>query len=162
MRRLVIVMAIASAVASGAAFEVASIKSHEGPTPGILDFSSSGPRLKLEANTIFGLTAEAYHLKEHQIVYPRPDNTFYDIVAKSEACDTLTSGPDRPIVDQTGFGATFDIRFHFTTGDAITSDPRPTDLSVLDAVDSLGLKLEAQKANVEALVVNHVGEPSAN
>lgn len=242
MRRLIIVMAIASTVASGAAFEVASIKPHEGPTPRILDFSSSGPRLKLEAYTIFGLIAEAYHLKDHQIVYPQPDNTFYDIVAKSEGSDTLTrdqfrpllqqlladrfglefhremkemsvyalavakggvrlkksapdapegdrfngngrgwqlimpkatmegladaigstAGLDRPVVDRTGLDGTYDIRFHFTTEDAITSDPRPTDLSVLDAVDSLGLKLEAQKANVEVLVVHHVGKPSPN
>lgn len=242
MRRLMMIMTIALAVAFAAEFEVASIRPHEGATPRILDFSSSGPRLKLEAYTIFGLIAEAYHLKDYQIVYPQPDNTFYDIVAKSEGSDTLTrdqfrpllqslladrfglkfhremkemsvyalvvtkgwarlkkSAPDapegdrfngngrgwqlimpkgtmddladaiggaaglgRPVVDRTELGGTYDIRFHFTTEDAITSDPRPTDLSVLDAVDSLGLKLEVQKANVEMLVVDHVGKPSAN
>jgi uncharacterized protein (TIGR03435 family) len=242
MRRLAGVAALMCASAFGATFEVASIKPHDGPTPRILDFSSSGPRLKLEAYTVFGLIAEAYHLKDYQIVYPQRDNTFYDIVAKSEGSDTLTrdqfrpllqslladrfglqfhretkemsvyalvatkggarlkksapdapegdhfngngrgwqvimpkgtmedladaiagtAGLDRPVVDRTGLGGTYDIRFHFTTEDAITTNPRPTDLSVLDAVDSLGLKLEAQKAQIEVVVIDSVGKPSAN
>jgi uncharacterized protein (TIGR03435 family) len=242
MRRLVAVMAIASTVAFGAAFEVASIKPHEGPTPRILDFSSSGPLVKLEAYTIVGLIHEAYHLKSYQIVYPQADTTFYDIVARAPGDEILTrdqfrpllqtlltdrfglkfhretremsvyalvpgrvgpkfkesapdapnddqfygngrgwritlpratmddlaeaiastSGLDLPVIDRTGLTGVYSLRIAYMTEDTIANDPGPADIGVFDAVLNIGLKLEVQKANVEVLVVDHVGKPSAN
>ncbi len=232
----------ATVMTFGAAFEVASIKLHEGPTPRILDFSSSGPRLKLEAYTIEGLIDEAYHLKSFQIAYPQPETTFYDIVAKAEGDDNLsrdqfrpllqtlladrfglkfhhemkemsvhalvagkvgpkfkesrpdapdsdqfygngrgwrirmprgtmeglaeaiasTSGLDLPVVDKTGLGGMYDLTIAYMTEETMANDPGPSDVGVFDAVLNIGLKLEVQKANVDVLVVDHVGKPSAN
>ena len=229
-------------LAFGAAFEVASIKLHEGPTPRILDFSSSGPLIKLEAYTIQGLIQEAYHLKAYQIAYPQADNTFYDVVARAPGDDILTrdqfqpllqslladrfglkfhremkempvyalvpgkvgpkfkesppdapdndqfygngrgwriamprgtmegladaiastSGLDLPVVDKTGLTGVYDLRIAYMTEETIANDPGPSDIGVFDAVLNIGLKLEVQKLNVDVLVVDHVGKPSAN
>ena len=111
MRRFAGIAVVLCTSAFGATFEVASIKPHEGPTPRILDFSSSGPRLKLEAYTIEGLIHEAYHLKSYQIVYPQPDATFYDIVAKAEGVDNLTRDQFRPLL-QSLLADRFELKFH--------------------------------------------------
>jgi uncharacterized protein (TIGR03435 family) len=229
-------------MAFGETFEVASIKPHEGPTPRILDFSSSGPLVKLEAYTIQGLIQEAYRLKAYQIAYPQADNTFYDIVARARGDDILTrdqfrpllqslladrfglkfhretrempvyalvpgkvgpkfkesppdapdndqfysngrgwriamprgtmegladaiastSGLDLPVVDRTGLTGVYDLRIAYMTEETIANDPGPSDIGVFDAVLNIGLKLEVQKTNVDVLVVDHVGKPSAN
>lgn len=246
MRRLAAIAAVICTSAFGAAFEVASIKPHEGPTPRILGFSSSGPLVKLEAYTIVGLIHEAYNLKSYQIVYPQADNTFYDIVARAPGGETLTrdqfrpllqalladrfglkfhretremsvyalvpgkvgpkfkespkesppdtldndqfygngrewrirmpretmdgladaiastSGLDLPVVDKTGLSGVYDLTIAYVTEETIANDPGPSDVGVFDAVLNLGLKLEVQKANIEVLVVDSVGKPSAN
>ena len=41
------------------AFEVASIKLHEGPLRRVFGYSSSGPRVTLEAFNVLGLVMEA-------------------------------------------------------------------------------------------------------
>jgi uncharacterized protein (TIGR03435 family) len=242
MRRFAVIAVVMCISASGATFEVASIKPHEGPTPRILDFSSSGPLVKLEAYTIEGLIHEAYNLKSYQIVHSQADNTFYDIVARAPGGETLTrdqfrpllqtlltdrfglkfhretremsvyalvpgrvgpkfkesppdapsgdqfygngrgwritmprgtmegladaiastSGLDLPVVDETGLKGVYDLRIAYMTEETIANDPGPSDIGVFDAVLNIGLKLEVQKANVEVLVVDHVGKPSAN
>jgi hypothetical protein len=53
------------------AFEVASVKPHQGPLTRFQDFSSSGPRLTLEAYTLSGLITEAYNLKYYQVILRR-------------------------------------------------------------------------------------------
>jgi uncharacterized protein (TIGR03435 family) len=248
MRRYAGIAVVLCTSAFGATFEVASIKLHEGPTPRILDFSSLGPLVKLEAYTIQGLIQEAYHVKAYQIAYPQADNTFYDIVARAPGDDILTrdqfrpllqslladrfglkfhhemrempvyalvpgkvgpkfkesppdapdsdqfypkdqfygngrgwrialsrgtmegladaiastSGLDLPVVDRTGLTGVYDLRIAYMTEETIANDPGPSDIGVFDAVLNIGLKLEMQKANVEVLVVDHVGKPSAN
>ncbi len=241
MRRLAAVAAAMCVAAFGAAFEVASIKPHEGATPRILDFQSSGPLVKLEAYTIEGLILEAYHLKAHQVAYPQPDTTFYDLVARAPGesltrdqfrplfptlladrfglkfhrepremsvyalvpgrvgpkfkesppdapdndqfygngrswritmprgtmeglADAIasTSGLDLPVVDKTGLKGVYDLRIAYMTEETIANDPGPSDIGVFDAVLNIGLKLEVQKANVDVLVVDSVGKPSAN
>jgi uncharacterized protein (TIGR03435 family) len=242
MRRFAAIAAVICTAASGATFEVASIKPHEGSTPRILGFSSSGPLLKLEAYTIAGLIHEAYDVKSYQIVYPQADNTFYDIVARAQGDEILTrdqfrpllqslltdrfglkfhretrempvyalvpgrvgpkfkesppdapdndqfygngrgwritlprgtmegladaiastSGLDLPVVDKTGLKGVYDLRIAYMTEETIANDPGPSDIGVFDAVLNIGLKLEVQKANVEVMVVDGVGKPSAN
>jgi uncharacterized protein (TIGR03435 family) len=105
------VMTGASLAAFGETFEVASIKPHEGPTPRILDFSSSGPLIKLEAYTIRGLIHEAYHLKDYQIVYPQADSTFYDIVARAQGDELLTRDQFRPLL-RSLLADRFGLKFH--------------------------------------------------
>jgi uncharacterized protein (TIGR03435 family) len=113
-RRLAAMAAAICAFAAGATFEAASIRVHEGATPRILDYSSSGPRLKLEAYTIEGLILEAYHLKSYQIVYPQADSTFYDIVAKAEGDEAPTREQFRPLL-QSLLAERFGLKFHHET-----------------------------------------------
>lgn len=67
------------------AFEVASVKIHEGPLTRILGFSSSGPRVAMEGYPAIGLVMEAFNLKNYQVSFAGPvpggDDTYYDIVA---------------------------------------------------------------------------------
>jgi uncharacterized protein (TIGR03435 family) len=66
------------------AFEVASIHPHQGPLYSIMDFSSSGPRVRLEGYNLRGLIMEAYNFRNFQVSMPGIDeqeNTNYDIVA---------------------------------------------------------------------------------
>jgi len=49
------------------AFELASIRPHEGPLTRTKDFSSSGPRLRLEGYSAVMLVMEAYNLENYQV-----------------------------------------------------------------------------------------------
>ena len=227
------------------AFEVASVKPHQGPLSRIFDFSSSGPRVTLQAYPPIGLIMEAYNLKNYQVTFaasvPQPDYTYYDIVAKAEGNGAPTrnefrqmlqtllaerfnlkvhremkempvyalvvgkNGPkfkesapdatfvsnhgvngrnqnmtlskatmesvaddirnflDRPVVDKTWLTGTYDVKMEATPGFTINNDPDLRDISIFTAVqEQLGLRLEAQKAMVEVLVVDHVEKPSEN
>jgi uncharacterized protein (TIGR03435 family) len=69
---------------------------------------------------------------------------------------------DRPVVDLTGLTGSYDITLTLTppgqrrraTGDA----DQPQYVSAFDAVDKLGLKLEAQKEPVIIIVVDHINQ----
>lgn len=69
----------------------------------------------------------------------------------------------RPVVDKTGLTGTYDIKLEATPLSRIDRNTDPADISVFDAVQrQLGLKLEAQKAMVNVLVVDHVEKPIGN
>ena len=70
---------------------------------------------------------------------------------------------DRPIVDKTGLTGTYAFKLEATPEFRINNNPESSDISVFTAVqEQLGLKLEAQKAPVEILVVDHIEKPSGN
>jgi len=74
---------------------------------------------------------------------------------------------DRPVVDNTGLTGTYDIKFEATPAFRLNRNPdqpsEPGDISAFTAVqEQLGLKLEARKAKIEVLVVDHVEKPSEN
>jgi len=70
---------------------------------------------------------------------------------------------DRPVIDKTGLTGKYDIRLEATPYIRINNSPQPDDLSVFDAIQQqLGLKLEAQKASVEVIVVDSVEKPTEN
>jgi uncharacterized protein (TIGR03435 family) len=74
---------------------------------------------------------------------------------------------DRPVVDYTGLTGTYDIKFEATPAFRLNRNPdqpsEPGDISAFTAVQQqLGLKLEARKAKIEVLVVDHVEKPSEN
>ncbi len=79
---------------------------------------------------------------------------------------------DRPVVDQTGIPGKFDISVTFTPDDSqFYGHPPPIKKaddveaapSLFEAIQQkLGLKLEAQKAPVPVIVLDHVEKPSAN
>jgi uncharacterized protein (TIGR03435 family) len=69
------------------------------------------------------------------------------------------------VLDRTGLTETYDIKLTYTPDvkSSRDTDPALNDISILTAVqDQRGLTLEAQKAMVEILVVDHVEQPSAN
>jgi uncharacterized protein (TIGR03435 family) len=74
----------ANPVRQALAFEVASIHPEQGPLYSYMDFSSSGPRVRLEGYNLRALIMEAYNFRNFQVSMPGVDetqNTFYDIVA---------------------------------------------------------------------------------
>jgi uncharacterized protein (TIGR03435 family) len=78
--------------------------------------------------------------------------------------DAIRNYADRPVVDKTGLTGTYDYRIEATLNFRLhdgTDDPN--DITIFSAVqDQLGLRLEAQRAMVEILVVDRMEKPSAN
>ena len=83
---------------------------------------------------------------------------------------------DRPVIDRTGYMGTFDVELKFSPmasidgggkgggkGNAGGAGP-PIDSapSIFDALEALGIKLEATKGPVEFLVIDRVERPSEN
>ena len=82
------------------AFEVVSIRPHEGPLR-IIDLSNSGSRFVAQGQTWLGLVMYAYALERYQIVPAAnapADNTFYDIAARSEGDGTPGKSEFREMV----------------------------------------------------------------
>ena len=76
-------------------------------------------------------------------------------------------GLDRPVVNRTGLGGTFDFWMELTPVADDTStyriDPDPTGPQLVDALrEQLGLKLQPTNGPVDVLVVDHIEEPSPN
>jgi uncharacterized protein (TIGR03435 family) len=80
---------------------------------------------------------------------------------------------DRPVVDQTGLTGRYDITVTFTPDDSLFNGqpigvPKPAEgvepaPSLFEAIqEQLGLKLTAQKTQVDVLAIDHVEKPSAN
>jgi uncharacterized protein (TIGR03435 family) len=75
---------------------------------------------------------------------------------------------DRPVVDQTGFSAGIDYEMEWTREQNPVGppdanpppDPGPTFLQALR--EQLGLKLEAARAALRVLVIDHIERPSEN
>ncbi len=65
-------------------------------------------------------------------------------------------------MDKTGLTGRYDITMFATPDFKMRNSSDPGDISPLDAVRKLGLRLEPQKAAVEILVVDHVEKPSDN
>jgi uncharacterized protein (TIGR03435 family) len=80
---------------------------------------------------------------------------------------------DRPVVDQTGLTGKYDITVTFTPDDSLFNGqpigvPKPAEgiepaPGLFDAIQQqLGLKLTAEKAQVDVFAIDHVEKPSAN
>ena len=80
---------------------------------------------------------------------------------------------DRPVVDQTGLTGKYDLTVTFTPDDSLFNGhslgfPKPADdvepaPSLFEAIqEQLGLKLTAEKTQVDVLAIDHVEKPSAN
>ena len=73
----------------------------------------------------------------------------------------------RPVIDKTGLAGGFDInmnlRFHLTPSEVQQFDVGDIQSGYIEAVrDQLGLKLESSKTSADALVIDHIEEPSPN
>jgi bla regulator protein blaR1 len=75
---------------------------------------------------------------------------------------------DRPVIDRSGLSGRYDVTLEWAPAPApaIAGNPQPAapdGPSFLDAVrEQLGLKLEATKAPVEDLIIDHIEKPSGN
>jgi uncharacterized protein (TIGR03435 family) len=93
------------------AFEVASIHANPGPWHVMLGYSSSGPRLTLEAWRPFALIMEAYDLKRYQVSFTSSDDALYDIAAKAEGDGTPTKAEFRLMLQRL-LADRFHLKFH--------------------------------------------------
>jgi len=71
---------------------------------------------------------------------------------------TLQGSIGETVVDGTGLTGLYDVNLDFNV-DESKADESPT---VFEAVQRIGLKLEARKGPVEVVVIDHVEKPSAN
>jgi uncharacterized protein (TIGR03435 family) len=80
---------------------------------------------------------------------------------------------DRPVVDQTGLTGKYDFTITFTPDDSLFNGNPPPFPKIADGVEpapglfdaiqqQIGLKLTAEKTQVDVLAVDHVEKPSAN
>ena len=69
---------------------------------------------------------------------------------------------DRPVVDRTGLAGKYDITLTATPPFKMRDTVEPGDISLLDAIRQLGLKLEPRKESITVLVVDHIEKPSQN
>lgn len=99
-----IMLLAAAAAAAQTAFEVASVKVHTAPLSRMMDFSSSGPRLRLEGYTTSMLVMEAYDLKRYQVMFVSEAqndwNTYYDIDAIAPGDSARTRDAFRPMLQK--------------------------------------------------------------
>ena len=122
--------------------------------------SKNGPKLKEAADE--GATQIGADGRE--IVFER--------ASMGQLAGTVGRSVDRPVIDETGLKGLYNFRLAWAkedrpipNGTAVgTVEPNnPNDApSIFTALQELGLKLEARKAPVEVLVVDHIEKPSAN
>ena len=96
------------------AFEVASIRIHQGPLQVIMGFDSSGSLLNLEGYGVRGLIMEAYNLKNYQLESAGLDwqqNIFYDVAARAEEGTAPTRDEFRKML-QALLVERFNFKFH--------------------------------------------------
>jgi uncharacterized protein (TIGR03435 family) len=96
------------------AFEVASIRTEQGPDYSGGDFSSSGPRVRLEGYTLRGLIMESYSFRNFQVSIPTKDgqeNILYDIVANAPEGTAPTRDEFRRML-QTLLADRFQLKAH--------------------------------------------------
>ena len=69
---------------------------------------------------------------------------------------------DRPVIDRTGLGGTYDFDLRFAASSLAAPSPDVSELpSVFTAVqEQLGLKLEPSRGPVEVLVIDSVERPA--
>jgi uncharacterized protein (TIGR03435 family) len=124
----------------------------------VLLVGKNGPKFKPSAPDASADTHYAASGRNWETTIPKA--TMDDVLKAIE-----NSILDRPVLDQTGLKGTYDVRMAYTPNIPSNrgTEPAPDDISVFTAVEvQLGLKLEAQKAMVEVLVVDRVEKPSEN
>jgi uncharacterized protein (TIGR03435 family) len=117
----------------------------------------NGPRFKQSAPD--ASPGAHYHRTGRNNEITIPKATLDDVISA-----IANSMIDRPVLDRTGLTGTFDIKLTYTPDVKSNrdSEPDPSDINITAVQDQLGLKLEAQKAMVEILAVDHVEKPSEN
>jgi uncharacterized protein (TIGR03435 family) len=118
----------------------------------------NGPKFKASAPDASPDTHYAASGRNWEVTIPKA--TMDDVLRAIES-----SILDRPVLDKTELKGTYDVKMTYTPNIPPNrrSEPDPEDISIFTAVEvQLGLKLEAQKAKMEVLVVDRVEKPSEN
>lgn len=101
-------------------FEVASVRPHKGSNFRTGPLTVSGPLIRMEGYTVFGLVMDAYHVRDFQLVFgnvARPDDiydTMYDIVARSPGEGTPSIEQVRAML-QSLLADRFQLKVHHET-----------------------------------------------
>jgi uncharacterized protein (TIGR03435 family) len=118
------------------AFEVASVKPYNGPRTRLLDFSSSGPRVRLLAYTIGGLIREAYNLQGYQLAFGLSvrreeayDPYYYSVEAKAPGDGPRTRAEFRRML-QTLLSERFNVKVHRETNSS-RAQQKPSGLAAM-------------------------------
>jgi uncharacterized protein (TIGR03435 family) len=81
----------------------------------------------------------------------------------AEVADSLQIYTGRPVLDKTGLTGFYDVKFEATPAFRTARGTEPNDIDVREAAqDQLGLRLTAQKAGVDVLVVDFAEMPAGN
>jgi len=121
----------------------------------VLEVAKSGPKLEKaeagEAGTNTSSSNTGLSIDAH--------NTDMDLFAK-----VLAREMDLPVVNHTELEGVFNFKLHWTPDKARPADSGATEgASIFTAIqEQLGLRLRAEKAPVEILVIDHVQKPSEN
>jgi uncharacterized protein (TIGR03435 family) len=90
--------------------------------------------------------------------YPNATGIRAKAISMARLSDLLSAKTDRPVLDKTGVSGVFDIDLKWAADS--DTDPGP---SIFTAVqEQLGLRLQASKSPIEALVMDHIDRPSKN
>jgi uncharacterized protein (TIGR03435 family) len=145
-------------------FEVASIKSVQGLTGRIYDFSSSGPRVRYIAYSMAHLIMEAYNVKNYQVTFaptavvPKGGeygDEYYDIEAKAEGSRVRSRNEFRPMLEAL-LAQRFKLRVHRSTKEMpvytlITGKNAPTlRKSESDAIESVHIGVNGRNQTITA------------
>lgn len=118
----------------------------------------NGPKFKQSAPNASPDAHYAASGRNYELTIPKA--TMGDVVRAIE-----NSPVDRPVLDRTGLTGTYAIKMTYTPNLKSNRETEPdlNDIGIFTAVEvHLGLKLEAQKAMLQVLVVDHVEKPSEN
>jgi uncharacterized protein (TIGR03435 family) len=79
-------------------------------------------------------------------------------ISMPQLAKRLTPAMGRPVLDETGLNGSFDFKTEYAPDDPSFD----VISSILTSLQELGLKLEASKALVDTLVIEHAEKPSLN
>lgn len=133
-----------------------------------LTVAKDGPKLKPPADTFADTPSGApplvFRLAPGNVQLPGRDATIAELVSVLQR-----AALDRPVLDQTGLTARYDFDLEFTPepalfgGLGLSATPDSTQPDLYAAVQQqLGLKLEATRASVPAIVIDRAERPTAN
>lgn len=130
----------------------------------VLDIAKNGPKLKQSAAPPDAAPALISTVYPQRILLPARNATMAEFVSLMQRAIL-----DRPVVDKTGLSGKYDFDLEWAPDEsqfggevAAASDDAPSPPFFTAIQQQLGLRLEASKGPVEALVVDTVERPSAN
>lgn len=96
-------------------------------------------------------------------VHPEDRNYSYSYIHCPLTQLVRSIAVDRPVIDGTALGGSYDITFSATPEFRLRNSSDPDDVSVFDVLQSeFGLRLEPQKAGVDVVVIDHAERPLEN